>query len=334
MTFEPVVHRGLLSAGEIDAIRGADLKFNSGTTGGYNGQPPQIVRDSLVSWLVRPDFGWLIDRLTPLATELTAAPLAPLERVQFGRYAEGGHYSWHQDAVNPSFSRYRQVSLSIIMQHAEQGGALEIKDHDPIELAPGDCVLFPSSMYHRVTPVEAGLRESLVAWFEKQRSFSVVDGLLTPEEREKALTAFTPDSLTPSLHGDKVIPGCTHRIQRIYPNNADWNWLFRKLVKVSEAFRPGVAMLPDWMMLAEYSKGEHYHWHPDSARGVWTEPRIVSMTVLLEDAEAGGAFEINGHGAVKMAPGDGLLFDSDMVHRVTPVAKGRRRSVVFWMKAI
>ena len=335
-TIEPQVIPSLLSASEVDAIRKVQLERQPGTIGGHAGAAPAIHRQTDVGWLTRPDHDWLFDRLSGAAAEMAGQIsddlMAPLASIQMGRYGAGGHYGWHQDAADASFSRYRRVSMSVVLQHAETGGVLEIQGRDLPAVGPGDCVIFPSSLMHRVTPVEAGARESLVAWFERRHKFDVRPDLLTPDEVGIVAAGFT--DLEPSLHGGQVIPGCTHRIRWLEAGDPQWQWLFWRLVRFSESLLPGTAMVPDTMMLAEYDEGEHYHMHPDSERDAWTESRMASVSVLIEAADAGGDFEFQDHGPVPMKAGDGLVFDSAMQHTVRPVSAGRRRAVVFWMRAV
>jgi len=336
--FAPQVIRSLLSSEEVAAVRAAKLQMTtSGTTWGFSGEPPDDVRKTSVGWLLPAEYGWLFDRLTALAEPLAAEPLVPLPSVQFGRYPLGGHYVWHRDASDPTFSRYRRVSLSIPLLHAQRGGVLEIKGHQLPSLNSGDCVLFDSAALHRVTPVEAGERESLVAWFERARAFEVHRGFLPPGELQAVLAAFDAQPLRESYHDGKVIAGCTHKIRFFKPDDPDaeqWRWLWDRCFQLAQAFLPAVSMKQDALMLAQYGEGEHYHAHVDSARGQWTESRVVSISVLLEECAAGGGFEFPQYGAVRMAVGDALVFDSDMVHRVPPVEKGRRRALVFWARAV
>ena len=345
-TIEPTVFPALISGDEIAAIRAGSLKFGPGAVGGHDGVPPESVRKSTTAWLGRNNYGWLFDRLQPLADKLSD-DLQPLARIQYGRYDPGGHYAWHQDASNPSFSRYRRVSLSIVLQHAEAGGHLEIKNHDLPDMQLGDCVLFDSSTYHRVTPVQAGVRESLVAWFEREREGMVVADVLSPVEVKTLLAAFTPDALRPSLHGrDTPPPGCSHKICWLAQEDPQWKWIFARLIEMAESFLPGVAMtagtptlsgngmVPSKLMLAEYDEGDKYFMHSDSTRGMWNESQIVSMSLPLEDPDEGGEFEFRDSGPVDIGIGNALVFDSDMHHCVRTIKRGRRRVLVFWMKAI
>ena len=86
--------------------------------------------------------------------------------------------------------------------------------------------------------------------------------------------------------------------------------------------------------VSEYSKGQFYHWHTDSSIDMNTEPpvRKLSMTLLLNDPSKfeGGNLEIAGKNMSPMKQGHAAIFASFLQHRVTPVTKGVRKSLVVW----
>ena len=87
----------------------------------------------------------------------------------------------------------------------------------------------------------------------------------------------------------------------------------------------------------EYPKGGFYGWHMDlNPVGLaGNHPiRKISMTCLLSDPSEfiGGdlAFEDHENTKVKLKQGQAVFFASFMRHRVEPVKKGVRRSLVMW----
>jgi len=86
--------------------------------------------------------------------------------------------------------------------------------------------------------------------------------------------------------------------------------------------------------VSEYSKGQFYHWHTDNSIDMDTEPpvRKLSMTLLLNDPSEfeGGNLEIAGKNLSPMKQGHAAIFASFLQHRVTPVTKGVRKSLVVW----
>jgi PKHD-type hydroxylase len=103
----------------------------------------------------------------------------------------------------------------------------------------------------------------------------------------------------------------------------------------------------DVFQYAEYhaEEGGHYDWHMDINMGIdrtppeMIEPRKLSIAMLLntpgEDFE-GGEFQINGWREEKpinidIRKGRIIAFPSFMIHRVCPVTKGVRKSLVIWV---
>jgi len=86
--------------------------------------------------------------------------------------------------------------------------------------------------------------------------------------------------------------------------------------------------------VSEYSKGQFYDWHTDSAIDMDKEPpvRKLSMTLLLNDPNEfeGGNLEIAEKNMSHMKQGHAAIFASFLQHRVTPVTKGVRKALVVW----
>ena len=85
----------------------------------------------------------------------------------------------------------------------------------------------------------------------------------------------------------------------------------------------------------EYPEGGFYDWHTDNDVNMQNEPpvRKISMTCLLspEHEFEGGDLELMTEGkAAKLKQGHAIFFASFVRHRVAPVTKGVRRSLVMW----
>lgn len=80
--------------------------------------------------------------------------------------------------------------------------------------------------------------------------------------------------------------------------------------------------------------GDHYDWHTDIGDGVLSL-RKLSVTIQLSDPETyqGGDLELRGGVEVtaNRDRGNVTIFPSWMPHRVTPVTKGERFSLVVWI---
>ena len=117
--------------------------------------------------------------------------------------------------------------------------------------------------------------------------------------------------------------------------NAGWNFD----IKAAEA-----------MQVTKYSSGGFYNWHRDGfsdCLSAYATPdnelshgnvRKLSMTVLLNDNYEGGEFQFANYKGGKYEPtspkvskaGSVIVFPSFMEHRVSPVTKGIRYSLVVW----
>ena len=86
----------------------------------------------------------------------------------------------------------------------------------------------------------------------------------------------------------------------------------------------------------EYPKGGFYDWHMDSDTSFVSEPTVrkISMTCLLSDPSEfkGGELEFmdKGKRPNNLKQGQAIFFASFLRHRVAPVKKGIRRSLVMW----
>jgi PKHD-type hydroxylase len=109
------------------------------------------------------------------------------EACQFTIYKKNQFYDWHADSWEKSYDdpsnlntngkiRKLSMTLSLSDENDYEGGDLEfdprnyhnIKNSKTLickEVKPkGSLVVFPSFVYHRITPVTKGTRYSLVMW--------------------------------------------------------------------------------------------------------------------------------------------------------------------------
>jgi PKHD-type hydroxylase len=84
-----------------------------------------------------------------------------------------------------------------------------------------------------------------------------------------------------------------------------------------------------------YEGGGHYDWHVDIGPGSINH-RKVSLTIQLSDPDEyeGGDLEIWTGGefrTIERKQGCAIIFPSFLMHRITPITKGIRRSLVLWV---
>ena len=170
---------------------GKALKEETGVTFGYdvNNMTPNQQKElekkgnSNVVWM---DSAWIYRELHPLVRIANADAGWNYhwnwsEACQFTKYdgSKKQHYDWHTDAgtrINEN-GKIRKLSMTVALVDGSEyeGGDFEIrmenpKDHEVhvIKAAKqkGSVTIFPSFVWHRVKPVTAGTRYSLVNWHQ------------------------------------------------------------------------------------------------------------------------------------------------------------------------
>ena len=127
------------------------------------------------------------------------------------------------------------------------------------------------------------------------------------------------------------------------PNTSQWSWLYFKLMDLAvqannALWHFDLYSVQDLIQYTKYYATEngHYTWHQDFGPGN-PSLRKISLTVQLSgpDEYEGGDLEYwkGGNDIIKAPRDKGLvfIFPSYMMHRVTPVTKGIRRSFVLWV---
>ena len=127
------------------------------------------------------------------------------------------------------------------------------------------------------------------------------------------------------------------------PQNDEWYWLYEKLSNIisegnNKQWNFHIDGIPEKIQYTEYYASEkgHYGWHQDLGPGTSSQ-RKISITVQLSSHEEyeGGVMEMWSGGkhlvAASKAKGSVFAFPSYMMHSVTPVTKGTRKSFVLWV---
>lgn len=166
----------LFSEEECDEIirLGEESDLFEGRVGGGQNDLRTTVRKSEIAFMdYNEETAWIFDKLSECAIEANNSMWdfdvwGFGDGVQYTKYYEdGGHYDWHAD-VGPSVCN-RKISLVLQLSEPEEydGGILQLNLGTSFADVPrkkGNVVVFPSYLLHRVTPVVAGTRSSLVAW--------------------------------------------------------------------------------------------------------------------------------------------------------------------------
>lgn len=120
----------------------------------------------------------LLDRLAQANRAWWQFDLTRMQAAQFCVYRENQHFAWHKDSPIEFFPQpvrrpeLRKLTAIALLSHSSEysGGNLEFRDESGVVYrsallrAVGSITLFPSHVFHRITPIESGTRMSIVAW--------------------------------------------------------------------------------------------------------------------------------------------------------------------------
>jgi PKHD-type hydroxylase len=148
--------------------------------GTIGGDPNE--RKSSVGWI--NDLGDVNQKLKDILKDsfiINGMEVTGLGPFQFTEYKVGQFYGWHTDRDSTTFMD-RFTSTVILLNDDYKGGELEIKNSKgelvPIENKIGTLYIFDSNLRHRVTPVESGVRYSLVNWVSIIKTDSLQQNLI------------------------------------------------------------------------------------------------------------------------------------------------------------
>jgi PKHD-type hydroxylase len=133
------------------------------------------IRQGKVAWFgLNDDTNFIYERLGAVARNLNSKYFdfkldGFVEDLQYTIYdGKGDHYTWHMDKGSLSWAP-RKLSMVVQLSDPSEydGGDLEFFVASKAEKAikrKGITYAFPSYVMHRVTPVFAGIRKTLVVW--------------------------------------------------------------------------------------------------------------------------------------------------------------------------
>ncbi len=116
-------------------------------------------------------------------------------------------------------------------------------------------------------------------------------------------------------------------------------WIYDRLYRFIHAcnvsrYNFSIAGFYEQMQLTHYKKaGDHYGWHQDIGHGALSVRKLSAVIQLSNPKDyTGGKLEFAGYkDNIPSDQGDLILFPSYMSHRVTPLTKGERWSLVVWV---
>jgi PKHD-type hydroxylase len=188
---------------------------------------------------------------------------------------------------------------------------------------------------HYNFPLDTSTNPTEYYWFEKGFNNQEIDNIV------KLSTSL------PSGHGTIAGGGTADEISGIrksfirwIPQSPEYMWIYDRIAQlVTEAnsiWKFDISSMPEAIQYTEYyDDGGHYDWHLDIGPDELSY-RKISVTIQLSETEdyEGGDLEIlRGGTSEKTVRGKGaaVLFPSFILHRVTPVTRGTRKSFVLWL---
>jgi PKHD-type hydroxylase len=189
-------------------------------------------------------------------------------------------------------------------------------------------------------PPRHSVGEDFVAYWE---------GFLTKEDINKILAM--PEWLNVAEAGIGGSGGNSAIDKNIRRTDISWvglrpdtAWLWEKLSNViadvnRQFFKFDLTGCYEPIQLGIYKESDngHYNWHVDASPTDTHAPRKLSMSLLLSDPSEfeGGELQVKTCNdeiqTLGMVKGRAWFFSSYTLHRVTPVTKGVRRSLVLWV---
>jgi PKHD-type hydroxylase len=195
--------------------------------------------------------------------------------------------------------------------------------------------------FYPTFPVNTTINQTDYYFFKNHFSSQEIELILELADKYEKLEATV---------GGGEIAGKNHNIRnsqiRWLPAALETEWIYDRLIELSieandDLWRFDLSHVRDSVQYTEYSAGKSkkengkYDWHLD----VGSYPgntRKISISVQLSDPEdyEGGELELWNDSTPTICPkgqGTVILFPSYLMHRVAPVTKGTRKSLVLWV---
>lgn len=187
-------------------------------------------------------------------------------------------------------------------------------------------------------PIDLTANQTNYYWFEKGFSpeeLTEIERLVANLDFSRAQTQAEDNGLTETEYRKSNI--------KWIPMTETYKWIYDKLGDMAyeanqNLYHFDLHSMPEQIQYTEYYDHEkgHYDWHMDTGYGNLSQ-RKISVTVQLSDAHEyeGGDLQLWPGGTYPLVgprgKGNVIIFPSFMMHRVTPVTRGTRKSFVLWL---
>ncbi len=176
----------------------------------------------------------------------------------------------------------------------------------------------------------------------REGDLGVMPALEISQDQCKELINLHKDSQNPQKQGnvqknDSNVVNISQRDTDVWVIHENNTWVDALIctaaLSANQMFELNISGLVERPQLLRYKAPSNgYDWHMDIGRGDHSF-RKISISILLNDDYEGGelGFFMTGEQQVKPDAGVAIAFPSFMPHRVCPVTKGERWSLVCWI---
>lgn len=168
-------------------------------------------------------------------------------------------------------------------------------------------------------------------WFKEGFSSDEVDRIVEESKNYVFENATTVGSTSEEIRKSRI---------KWLPHDGFWEWVTDRIMQQVEESNQiwdfDLSCILDNIQYTEYEgNGGHYDWHMDIGPGNISH-RKISIVVQLSDPSdyEGGILQIKNGCFQTDAPlgkGNVVVFPSFLLHRVTPLTSGNRKSLVLWV---
>lgn len=169
-------------------------------------------------------------------------------------------------------------------------------------------------------------------------------GLFLPHEIDRILNLWdNQKTIKATLSGDsdqKYDDELRKSSVMFLENTKENDWIYNRMAGLAvncnnERYWFDLLGFHQELQLTKYSEGDFFDWHLDFGAGE-ISARKLSITIQLSDPDEyeGGDLQFMMNQKVENAPrekGTVIIFPSFIMHRVTPITKGTRQSIVGWV---
>lgn len=172
--------------------------------------------------------------------------------------------------------------------------------------------------------------------------FVYYNGLFLPHELKKILQFWDDDKTIKATldDGNQYNDELRKSSVMFIENTPENDWIYSRLAGIAmqtnnERYWFDLLGFHQELQLTRYTVGDFFEWHLDFGAGP-ISARKLSLTIQLSDPDEyeGGDLQFMINDKIVTAPrekGTIIVFPAFIMHRVTPITKGTRQSIVGWV---